>query len=59
MGVVIPGKLRSTMTEEWQTNLALLSIERELSASIDKETVIDRFTAVDQLIKGVNCALIN
>ena len=44
----IKTKLRSTMGEERLTNIVLLSIERELSGGLDLETVIVRFSGVDQ-----------
>ena len=44
----IKTKLRSTMGEERLTNIALLSIERELSGGLDLETVIVRFSGVDE-----------
>ena len=44
----IKTKLRSTMSEARLTNLATLSIERDLSGSLDLDTVVDRFAARDQ-----------
>jgi hypothetical protein len=41
-------KIRSTMTETRLADLAILSIERELSASIENSSATDRFAAVDQ-----------
>ena len=47
----IKTKLRSTMGEERLTNIALLSIERELSGGLDLETVIVRFSGGDYGLK--------
>ena len=39
--------LRSTMSEQRLTDLALLSIEKELSQTLSLDDVIDRFAAAD------------
>ena len=44
----IKTKLHSTMGEGRLTNLAVLSIERDLSGALDINAVIDRFSSVDQ-----------
>ena len=40
--------LRSTMQEERLVNLAVLSVEREISQTLNLEDVIDRFCAHDK-----------
>ena len=37
-----------SMSEARLTNLATLSIERDLSGSLDLDTVVDRFAVIDQ-----------
>ena len=42
--------LRSTMTEQRLTDLAILSIEKEMSSNINLEHVVDNFAAKDRKI---------
>ena len=40
--------LRSTMSEQWLTDLAMLSIENELSGKLSLNEVVDQFAGTDK-----------
>ena len=44
----IKTKLRSTMSEERFSNLTLLSIEKDLSSSLDLDMIVDTFAGIDK-----------
>ena len=44
----IKTKLRSTMSEERLSNLTLLSIEKDLSSSLDLDMIVDTFAGIDK-----------